>query len=361
MKISVVGEFEAGSHRAHAINVVKTAGGFVRLGHQVTLTCFPPTDAGLDPASVYAEPAIRWQYIAPGPEFTGSALAGVRSFAPDMLYARSFKLGAAGARAGIPTVLETHAHIGDTNPLLLECLCLAGPNGPLHGVVTISESLRAHFISRGAAPDRVHTVPDGVDLDLFARPSLLPPSPWDHEQSPRAVYAGHLYEYKGIPTILRAAALTPDWSFELLGGTPDDQNRTRASITAAGLNNVTVHGAVPHAHVPPWLWHADALLLPPEPDDPSALWTSPVKLGEYLASGTPIIASDIPGLKSWVAEPAVRWFVAGDPVSLSDQLRRLGAASDADRTAARIAARETAERFCYPRRAEQILRAGAVA
>ncbi|MEZ6235871.1 MAG: hypothetical protein R3B68_16955, partial [Phycisphaerales bacterium] len=39
LRVVCVGEFALGSRRAHAINVVKSAGGFARLGCEVTLLC----------------------------------------------------------------------------------------------------------------------------------------------------------------------------------------------------------------------------------------------------------------------------------------------------------------------------------
>ena len=43
MRVLVASAFEAASQFAHAINTVKMAQGFARLGHQVTLVCrWPP-------------------------------------------------------------------------------------------------------------------------------------------------------------------------------------------------------------------------------------------------------------------------------------------------------------------------------
>ena len=45
MKILVASAFEASSQWAHAINTVKMAQGFARLGHAVTLVCRRPISA----------------------------------------------------------------------------------------------------------------------------------------------------------------------------------------------------------------------------------------------------------------------------------------------------------------------------
>lgn len=368
MKIFVIGEFEAGSHRAHAINVVKTAGGFERLGHEVTVICKQAPageapDVRRDPSTsigaLYGEPVLKW-IVCPQPGPRGDAYGAwaaqqAAALGAEFVYARSFPGALACAAMGLPTVLETHAYIGDANPLLSASFAATRhARHPLRAIVTISPHLAEHYTSRSARS--VHVVPDGVDLALFAppegfrRPARAGP--------PVALYAGHLYDYKGIPTILDAAALRPGISFELIGGLREDQDRVRERISSRGLANVFVRGAVDHALVPPHLWRADALLLPPSATEPSAQWTSPVKLGEYLASGRPIVASRIPGLETWVDEPAVRWFRPDDATDLAAAVDAAMGETAEQRAAREQSARELARQYSYPARASAILRAG---
>ena len=60
--------------------------------------------------------------------------------------------------------------------------------------------------------------------------------------------------------------------------------------------------------------------MPPSLNHPSANFTSPVKLGEYLASETPILASDIPALVNFLSEEEVFFFRADDSKSLADMI-----------------------------------------
>lgn len=357
MNIVVASEIELGSHRAHAINVVKTAGGFARLGHAVTLLCRPPAD-GRDPRSHlsdYCEPmlnVVAAPASASDPHSLGRwAAETARALNADCLYGRHFVAPVEAATIGIPAVLETHAHIDAVNPLLDAALRATHSDPPI-AVSTINRRLRDHYIARGGHPERIHITPDGVDTGLFSpRPA---PNPYT-TPGPNLLYCGHLYDYKGIPTLLAAAARRPDLSFHLVGGAPEDLARVRTA--AASLPNVTIHGHHPHATVPPFLWHADVLLLPPSARDPSASWTSPVKLGEYLASLRPIVASRIPGLTDWVSEPAVTWFTPDDPDDLLravDECLGEGDAAHARRT---IAAGAMAAQFSYANRARRLLAA----
>ena len=89
------------------------------------------------------------------------------------------------------------------------------------------------------------------------------------------------------------------------------------------MTNVTFHGLRKYCEVPAYLWHADLLLLPPSGGHPSAAWTSPVKLGEYLASGTPVISTDIPALRTWLTEKETEFVAADDGAAMAAAIRRL--------------------------------------
>lgn len=358
MRIAIASDIGIGSHRAHAINVVKTAGGFARLGHDVVVL-LRASDEGVtidDAVLMYGEPSLEWRLAGAAAssgdvrdrQFGAWAVSEACEFGADVLYARHFRAAIAGAATGLPTVLETHAYIGDTNPVLDEAL--KATHTSLAGVATISRRLRDHYVRRGAEASRVHVVPDGVDLDLFTRPDDPGDDPMAGYPRPRALYAGHLYDYKGVPTLIDAAGLMDDVGVHLLGGSDEDIERVRRE---AG-DRVHVHGRVAHAEVARWLWHADVLVLPPSAREPSCAWTSPVKLGEYLASGTPIVASDIPALRDWIEEAGVvEWFEPDDGASLAAAIRR--ALEGRCRQERRARAHALASRFSYANRAAALL------
>lgn len=372
MIVGVMSEIEAGSHKAHAINVVKTAGGFARLGHRVILWCRGKPLEG-DP---YGEPSVEWR-IAP-PELDagkpGHPDARSRRFAEwatddaigqgvRFVYGRSFTGPLEAARAGLAAVCETHAGIGDVNPLLDQALHNARPGG-IASIITISRHLAQHYISRGAMPDRVAVVPDGVDVELFSPPShpaLRGPDPFGvTDGRSRVLHSGHLTASRGIPTLIEAAPYLLSARVHLLGGLPEDVTRARdhasrveAKEGAPAGSLITFHDSVPHAHVPRWLWHADCLVIPNSGKDRVALWASPVKLGEYLAAGRPIVASAVPALRELVDDACVQWFTPDDPADLARAIdRALGEAGDGQRQARR---RELAHRYSYANRARAIL------
>lgn len=368
MKLFALTQVPLGSPRAHAINVIKTAGGFARLGFEVTLLA-PPPDGGRDTAEVleeHAEPGLRAVCCpaqeAKSPErFASWACEIALGKGASMVYARHFHGGIACALAGVPSAVETHAYIGDTNPILEATFrATREPQNPLRLISTISERLRAHYVERGADPARVAVIPDGVDIEQFSRPADPGPCPLPDlapgPKAPRIVYCGHLYDWKGIPAIIDAAELRPGLAFHLIGGLPEDIERARSR--AAGLGNVSVPGRVAYREVPRRLWHADVLLLVPGATEPSKDWTSPVKLGEYLASGAPIVASNIPALRDWLGDEHADWCEPDDPESLAAAIdRALVTGRDPQRIRARTA---LAERLSYPSRARAMCRGAGV-
>jgi len=356
MEVAVISQIRPGSSRAHAINVIKTAGGFERLGHSVTVYCNAPEPAHEHaPGDAYAEPRLRWCFapesVADDAESFGRWAAHGAANA-DLVYARNFWGPILTAEAGTPTVMESHAHAGTENELLDRCL--RSTRGPMRAVVTIGQVLRQDFLLRGAEPTRVHVVPDGVDFELFDR---APKHDYGQDR-PNIVYAGHLYDYKGIPTVIDAARMLPRCRFHLVGGLAEDIRRVRTSIEVLGLANVRVHGRVLHAEVPAWTRGADVLLLPPSAGEASKDWTSPVKLGEYLASGPPIVVSRIPALVDALDREPVVWFEPDDAGSLA------AAIEDALRTRAdqpgRARRRELAQGLSYAARAGRILAAASM-
>lgn len=370
MRLAVISDLAPGSHRAFAINVVKTAGGLARLGHEVTIYCRAPEPGWTRGEALRAYGERDLEFVCfPEPDQADARLTDdrfLRAFGAwaagevarrgaRLVYARHTRGALACMDRGMATIFETHLPIENDWAGGASCLREARTGGRLLGVVTIGAALRDRYVALGAALERVHIVPDAVDLALFAPPGVLPASPYPADGRPRVTYAGHLYDWKGIPTLLAAAARAPDLGFHLLGGTDGDIARTREAARALG--NLRVHGRVPHAEVPRWLWHADVLVLPPSGDHESAAWTSPMKLGEYIASGRPVAASRIPALRAWVGEPIARWFAPDQPDDVVRVVRRIIAEPAAERRARSALAQEWAGRFTYEARARAILEA----
>ncbi|MEL7011085.1 MAG: glycosyltransferase family 4 protein, partial [Cyanobacteria bacterium J06588_4] len=101
----------------------------------------------------------------------------------------------------------------------------------------------------------------------------------------------HLYEHKGIATILETANLMPETTFLLVGGWQGDIAKVKATCTAKNLHNVNIVGHVEQTNLAVYLYAADILLLPTSQQWELAQTTSPLKLFEYMSVRRPIVAS----------------------------------------------------------------------
>jgi glycosyltransferase involved in cell wall biosynthesis len=78
-----------------------------------------------------------------------------------------------------------------------------------------------------------------------------------------------------------------------------------------------------------------------------------MKLGEYLATGNPIVASNIPAHTYWLKEAPISFFEAGDHFSLSEKISEsLSAEHQKIESAAR---RARGEEFSLDTRIRKIL------
>ncbi len=167
-------------------------------------------------------------------------------------------------------------------------------------IVVISDGLKKLYISLGTRPENILVARDGVHVEDFsltiskaeARVKTGLPS-----EAKIVLYTGHLYEWKGADTLASAASKLPSGARAVfVGGTDDELSSFRKKY--GNLPQVMVLGRKPHADIPYYLKSADVLVLPNSAkEDISRLYTSPLKLFEYMASGVPIVASDLPSIK----------------------------------------------------------------
>lgn len=232
------------------------------------------------------------------------------------------------------------------------------------GVVVITEKLKT-YIPSALSRNRIIVAHDGVDLGLFenlparkvARDNLGLPLD-------RAIvaYTGHLYPWKGVYTLADAARLAPDILFVVVGGTTRDGKRFRDRVQASGVRNLRMVGHVPPTEVPFYLSAADVLVLPNSAREViSREYTSPLKLFEYMASGTPVVASDLPSLREVLQDGENALLVEPDnPEALVGGLRRILQENDlGSRLAAQ--ARQDVAAYTWEQRAAKILEAAELA
>jgi glycosyltransferase involved in cell wall biosynthesis len=191
----------------------------------------------------------------------------------------------------------------------------------LQGIVTTNQwkknELQKQF---GVLPERVLVFPNGVDLSTFSL-SISRDEARRQLNLPRdkkiVLYAGHLYSWKGVDTLLTASRVfQANMLLYMVGGTDDDIAKYKNLKEKLGWRNVVFAGRKPHREISLWLRAADVLVIPNTAKEEISLhFTSPMKLFEYMASGTPIVASRIPSIEAVVDAQSVWFFEADNPAS----------------------------------------------
>jgi glycosyltransferase involved in cell wall biosynthesis len=225
-------------------------------------------------------------------------------------------------------------------------------------VVSISRALRDRLVDvQPVLAERTIVEHDGVDLESFAAERM------DRAGSRRRLliedgqvvvaYTGRVNGEKGAATLVRCAEAMRDSDvrFLLVGKVYDD--RIRAAAESAG--NVTLTGFVPPSRIPEYVAAADILVMPTSASISYARYTSPLKLFEYMASGRPVVCSDLPVLCEVVQDGRnALTFETDNSAALAEALLTLARDAPLRESLARRA-REDASRFDWVERADRIL------
>lgn len=185
-------------------------------------------------------------------------------------------------------------------------------------------------------------IPNGIDLTR----ALTGPKP--HNDRLELLFVGRAEERKGLPVLMRA--------FEALRSAGVDAHLTVAGATPEEVGpllleteGVDVAGRVSEEEKWHLLQDADLLCAPSLGGESFG-----IVLLEALASGTPVVCSDIPGYRDVVRDDVEgRLVTAGDPAALGEAIRAL-ALRRQHRAELGAAARERAERFSWSHVAEEV-------
>lgn len=162
-------------------------------------------------------------------------------------------------------------------------------------VVVVTESFRRRCIEKGVAPERVHVVSNGVDLEFYRPANEAPPLPALERRRGEFLvgYLGNMGAGQALTTVVEAAALLavsrPDIRFVLAGDGPDRVAVERGA-KERGLTNLSVHPPIAKGATRAFYNSCDLILVPLAPL-PVFQETVPSKLFEILACERPVLAS----------------------------------------------------------------------
>ncbi len=193
-------------------------------------------------------------------------------------------------------------------------------------VITVSETNAAHLIGRGVDRRRLRVIPNGVDMDIFR---YSPPRPLgDHPV--RMLYAGTMSAWQGVYVAIEALALyRRDYPATLTLVGPARSWQRKEILNRAWELGVTEHVELlePLAREELAALHhqADVIVAPLTPNDRNLVQgCCPLKVLEAMASGTPLIASDLPVVRELVEADVDALLVRpGSAKAIKDGMLRL--------------------------------------
>jgi phosphatidylinositol alpha-1,6-mannosyltransferase len=216
-------------------------------------------------------------------------------------------------------------------------------------VICISLYTRSECIRRGVSVTRCKVIPPGIDVDEYTtrlpgveRETWL--SSWRVHSPCRKVLltTGRLVRRKGVDHFIREAlpllmAQRQDWVYLIVGEGPE-RRKIEATILAHGLSqHVKLLGRVEEQVLRSVYALADVFVMPniPVPGDPEGFGIVAL---EARASGVPVVASDLEGIREAVGGPedgtlvkpgdwsafvaAINWWLDREETAMDRERRR---------------------------------------
>jgi phosphatidyl-myo-inositol alpha-mannosyltransferase len=214
-------------------------------------------------------------------------------------------------------VATFHAYAGWSPSYEFGKRALQGFAGRLHGRIAVSAAAR-HFIDR-YFPGDYKVIPNGVDLARFDR--VQPFARW-RDGTANIFFVGRFESRKGLLYLLRAYRGLRKDGYDcrlLVAGSGPQEREVRRYLATRRLQGVELLGRVSDDDKARYFATADVYVSPATGQESFG-----IVLLEAMASGTPIVCSDIHGYKGVVRRGEQALLVPPrDPEALEDAIGRL--------------------------------------
>lgn len=205
------------------------------------------------------------------------------------------------------------------------------------GMILMTRKLVAFYSPIVRRSCQLHHLPMSVDCKRFNGSPDVSPFSFDY-----VAYMGSLNEPKdGVPGILKAFSIFaekhPCVKLVRIGRARESDSELMAAFGKyCNEDRLVLTGSVQGKDIPSYLRNAKAIMLI-RPDIPQTKACFPTKLGEYLASGTPVVTSPVGEVGDYLKDRESCYFADyNDPAAAAESLAAIFA--DAE-TAAKIGAR----------------------
>ena len=339
MKIAAICTSDIPSSKANAIQVMKVMDALLALDHQVRL--WSPGQHGYELPGIkqlYGMqnlPQIKWAPSNPKwkrYDYIANTFLQTLFWKPDLLYTWTLQSAVLGLLFRIPVVLELHDR--PTGNIGVRAFKHFVKQNGKKRLLLITDALKNVLEEEQQvvlAESWVQIAPNGIDMRQYenvlstsaARKQL------DLEEKFTAVFTGHFYAGRGIELLFGLAQSVPEVNFLWVGGTDDMVQSWRQRLQVAGVENVTITGFIPQSDLPVYQAAGNVLLMPygmqiaGSSGGNSAEICSPMKMFDYLATGRPIISSELPVLHEVLSEENTVFCPAKDIESWAKAIREL--------------------------------------
>ncbi|AFY58059.1 glycosyltransferase [Rivularia sp. PCC 7116] len=219
-----------------------------------------------------------------------------------IVHSRDWNFIEAAVKNGVPAIYEHHHH--EDKPFAQAIV-----NNPLFQIaVTVGDTVRQSMIANGMPPEKVIKLHNGYNR-LFMERHSQAAKEWRNQllQNGREkliVYSGALEQFKGIDILIDVAKQLPQVQFVCAGGKEKQVKHYQQLAQEKGVDNITFLGFILQQELASLLQAAD-ILAHPHCSGKAATFTSPLKLFDYFASGTPIVSTKIPSLTEFENTKAI--------------------------------------------------------
>lgn len=196
----------------------------------------------------------------------------------DLVYTRITKISLILAKSKIPHALEIHDLDSVIRKGQIKRICKYCNEGLIRKIIPISKNAALLLKELGINENNIHVAPSGYSQKIF---NQIPLFNADNLDAPQIIHLGRMNEERG-KAIFEAVGTCPDITIIIVGG------------RGCSIKNAENRPVVPLKDVPKHYGMSDIILLPYQPEISTVKTMSPIKLFESIATGRPIIASNLP-------------------------------------------------------------------
>lgn len=182
------------------------------------------------------------------------------------------------------------------------------------GLLAVSGPLKADMVALGMDAAKIAVHYTGLDQSRFTPRDRAVEKAKLGISGPLILCVGALIPIKGQALLLEALSRLPDITLMLAGHGPAEAEYRALAQRLGVSDRIHFVGNIPHDDIPALMAAADVMALVSEREGLANAWV------EALACGTPVVASDVGGIRELIKTPEAGRIVERDPQAIADAI-----------------------------------------